>query len=59
MTDRITVKGRDGSFDAYDPGQHHAFSRHNGAYYNAEATALANARTSEFLRRHLQPVSVA
>jgi len=44
----------------YDyPGQHHAFSRHNGAYYNAEATALANARTSEFLRRHLQPVSVA
>jgi carboxymethylenebutenolidase len=36
------------------PGQHHAFSRHNGAYYNAEATALANKRTTEFLRRHLQ-----
>src|SRR6267143_4480500 len=24
------------------PGQHHAFSRHNGAHYNAAAAALAN-----------------
>jgi carboxymethylenebutenolidase len=35
------------------PGQFHAFSRHNGAHYNAEAAALANQRTSEFLRLHL------
>jgi carboxymethylenebutenolidase len=30
-------------------GQRHAFSRHNGEHYNAEAAALANERTSEFL----------
>jgi carboxymethylenebutenolidase len=35
------------------PGQHHAFSRHNGAHYNAAAAALANGRTREFL--HQQP----
>jgi carboxymethylenebutenolidase len=34
-------------------GQRHAFSRHNGEHYNAEAAALANERTSEFLRRTL------
>jgi carboxymethylenebutenolidase len=27
------------------PAQRHAFSRHNGAHYNAAAAALANART--------------
>jgi len=35
------------------PGQRHAFSRHNGAHYNAEAAALANGRTSAFLKRQL------
>jgi carboxymethylenebutenolidase len=35
------------------PGQRHAFSRHNGAHYNAAAAALANGRTSEFLHRQL------
>ena len=35
------------------PGQAHAFSRHNGAHYNAEAAALANRRTNEFLRQQL------
>jgi carboxymethylenebutenolidase len=35
------------------PGQYHAFSRHNGAHYNAEAAAIANERTYEFLKRHL------
>src|ERR1700732_3975500 len=30
------------------PGQNHAFSRHNGAHYNAAAAALANGRTSAF-----------
>jgi carboxymethylenebutenolidase len=34
------------------PGQKHAFSRHGGAHYDANAAALANGRTSEFL--HLQ-----
>jgi len=34
-------------------GQNHAFSRHNGAHYNAQAAALANGRTREFLRRQL------
>jgi carboxymethylenebutenolidase len=36
------------------PGQNHAFSRHNGAHYNAAAAALANSRTSEFLNRQLR-----
>ena len=35
------------------PGQYHAFSRHNGAHYTAEAAAIANERTYEFLKRHL------
>src|SRR6201987_3517087 len=36
------------------PGQNHAFTRHNGAHYNAAAAALANRRTSEFLRQQLR-----
>jgi carboxymethylenebutenolidase len=35
------------------PGQRHAFARHNGAHYNAAATALANRRKSEFLNQQL------
>jgi carboxymethylenebutenolidase len=35
-------------------GQRHAFSRHNGAHYDAEAAALANGRTSEFLEQQLR-----
>ena len=36
------------------PGQNHAFSRHNGAHYNAAAAALANGRTREFLHQQLR-----
>ncbi len=36
------------------PGRYHAFSRHNGAHYNAAAATLANRRTSEFLHQQLQ-----
>jgi carboxymethylenebutenolidase len=36
------------------PGQRHAFSRHNGAHYDATAAALANGRTKEFLEQQLQ-----
>jgi carboxymethylenebutenolidase len=36
------------------PGQRHAFSRHNGAHYDAEAAALANSRTHEFLNDQLR-----
>ena len=36
------------------PGQRHAFSRHNGAHYDAAAAALANRRTSEFLNQQLR-----
>jgi carboxymethylenebutenolidase len=35
------------------PGQNHAFSRHGGAHYNAEAAALSHTRTNEFLRQQL------
>ena len=36
------------------PGQRHAFSRNNGAHYNAAAAALANGRTLEFLNQQLR-----
>ena len=36
------------------PGQWHAFTRINGAHYNAAAAALANGRTSEFLHQQLR-----
>ena len=36
------------------PAQRHAFSRHNGAHYNAAAAALANRRTGEFLNQQLR-----
>jgi carboxymethylenebutenolidase len=36
------------------PGQRHAFSRHGGAHYNAEAAALAHERTYAFLNRQLR-----
>ena len=36
------------------PGQNHAFTRHNGAHYNAAAAKLANGRTSEFLHQQLR-----
>lgn len=35
------------------PGQYHAFSRNNGAHYDAGAAELANRRTSEFLHQQL------
>src|SRR5580704_12775452 len=34
-------------------GQNHAFSRHNGAHYNAAAATLANGRTRQFLHEHI------
>jgi carboxymethylenebutenolidase len=36
------------------PGQRHAFTRHNGEHYNADAATLANGRTSEFLHQRLR-----
>jgi carboxymethylenebutenolidase len=36
------------------PGQNHAFSRHGGAHYNAEAAGLAHERTYSFLNRQLR-----
>jgi len=36
------------------PGQNHAFSRHGGAHYNAQAAALAHERTYAFLNRQLR-----
>ena len=36
------------------PGQYHAFARHNGAHYNAEAAALPHDRTREFLHQQLR-----
>ncbi len=36
------------------PGQRHAFTRHNGEHYDADAATLANGRTSEFLHQQLR-----
>jgi carboxymethylenebutenolidase len=36
------------------PGQRHAFSRHNGAHYDAAAAALAHGRTNDFLNQLLR-----
>lgn len=36
------------------PGQHHAFSRHNGRHYDAPSADLAHERTCGFLRRVLR-----
>ena len=36
------------------PGQSHAFSRHNGKHYNADAAHLANVRTIEFLNQQVR-----
>jgi carboxymethylenebutenolidase len=36
------------------PRQNHAFSRHGGAHYNAEAAALAHERTYTFLNGQLR-----
>ncbi len=35
------------------PGQNHAFARVNGGHFNAQAAALASARTDAFFARHL------
>lgn len=35
------------------PGQSHAFARHGGAHYNAQAAALANGRTWSHLEHYL------
>jgi carboxymethylenebutenolidase len=35
------------------PKCHHAFARHNGLHYDAQAAALANGRTESFLWQHL------
>lgn len=37
------------------PGQHHAFARHTGTHYDANAATLANGRTIDFLNTHLRP----
>ncbi|WLI89137.1 dienelactone hydrolase family protein [Massilia sp. R2A-15] len=36
------------------PGANHAFARHRGTHYDADAAALANGRTAEFFERHLK-----
>jgi carboxymethylenebutenolidase len=36
------------------PGCWHAFARHGGVHYDKQAAELANARTAEFFRQHLQ-----
>ncbi len=35
------------------PGCSHAFARHNGLHYDADAAALANGRSWRFLEHHL------
>jgi carboxymethylenebutenolidase len=51
---KVALAGKKNATVYSYPGQRHAFSRHNGAHYNAAAAALANRRTSEFLNQHLR-----
>src|SRR6202167_2438218 len=44
---------RDATVSSY-PGPNHAFTRNNGAHYNAAAAALANGRTSAVLHQKLR-----
>lgn len=37
------------------PGCSHAFARHTGTHFDAEAAALANGRTRSFFNHHLRP----
>ncbi|HTU64365.1 MAG TPA: dienelactone hydrolase family protein [Steroidobacteraceae bacterium] len=37
------------------PGCHHAFSRHGGEHFDADAARLSRARTLQFLDQHLNP----
>lgn len=50
----MALAGKPNAFVYTYPGQRHAFSRHNGAHFNAAAAALANGRTKEFLDRQLR-----
>ena len=36
------------------PGAHHAFARSEGVHFHADASALAQQRTEQFLQRHLR-----
>jgi carboxymethylenebutenolidase len=55
QTEIKTVLARKSNATVYSyPGQNHAFSRHGGAHYNAEAAALAHERTYAFLNRQLR-----
>src|SRR5271170_1344539 len=51
---KSALAGKPGATVYSYPCQHHAFSRHNGAHYDAAAAALANGRTSEFLHQQLR-----
>jgi len=50
---RKSLAGKPNAIIYNYPGQYHAFSRHNGAHYNAEAAALAHKRTYAFLHQNL------
>jgi carboxymethylenebutenolidase len=51
---KTTLAGKPNATVYSYPGQRHAFSRHGGAHYNAEAAALAHERTYAFLNRELR-----
>jgi carboxymethylenebutenolidase len=54
MEIKATLAGKTNATVCSYPGQYHAFSRHNGAHYDAEAAALAHKRTYEFLNCYLR-----
>jgi len=50
---KAALRGKPGVAIYSYPGQHHAFSRHNGLHYDAASAALAHERSYGFLRRVL------
>ena len=51
---KATLAGRTNVEIFSYPGCAHAFARHGGLHYDAEAAALANGRSWQFLDRHLR-----
>ena len=50
---KVALAGVPGAKIFSYPRCHHAFARHNGLHYDAQAAALANGRTEAFLAKHL------
>lgn len=56
---KVALAGKPNATVYSYPGQNHAFSRHGGAHYNAQAATLAHSRTYAFLSEQLMRLTDA